>query len=710
MLDLNPAQKAAVTAPDGPALVLAGAGSGKTRVIVERILWLIAERGIDARNILALTFTNRAAGEMKSRIAARLEVERPASWVGTFHSFGLFLLRREMDKLGRSGTFTVFDDTDQLALMKRLVKELSGAFPQVNPRDAMNYISRLKQDLATPDTAPSQGIDSEATFAELWRRYHAALLKASAVDFDDLLVLTARLLEDHEDVRDKYQRRYRHVLVDEYQDTNRAQYVIARALAGSGGNLFVVGDEDQGVYSWRGADIQNILDYETDFPGAKVYRLEQNYRSTAAILAAANAVVANNTKRLGKTLWTDRKGGDKVSWYEASDADDEAKFVIDTIVKHGFAPKDTAVLYRTNGQSRAFEEAFLRRGMSYAVFGGVRFYARKEIKDLLAYLRLAANPADDESLRRIVNVPARGIGGVTLERIEAMARARSIPLLQALRELEDDSGTAGRTREAAAALAGLLDDLHRQARSMPVASLLGRILDETGYREYVEKSDEADYRSRLEIVDEFVAACAEFDGRNEPGALGVYLQDLALAGDTDSWDEKAPAVTLMTCHSAKGLEFDHVFLAGIEEGFLPHANALDRDESIEEERRLCYVAMTRARKSLVLTSAGTRMVYGERRDRQRSRFLDEIPPGQVQSIRPDEPGRNVVERAAPPRAENEALRIGVRVRHSTFGAGTVMYTSDSGTKLKVRIRFDSGMSRQFLASVAPLQILEGKRR
>lgn len=709
MAGLNTTQREAVTAGDGPALVLAGAGTGKTRVIVERIVWLIGEGGVDGRDILALTFTNRAAGEMKSRIAERLGLDGIPSWTGTFHAFGLYILRREMDKLERSRSFTIFDDQDQLSLMKRLIKGLPAKWVRVSPRAALTWISRLKQDLEAPDPSqPAEG-DEDDAYGELWLRYHGALKAASAVDFDDLLVLTARLFDEHPEVLEKYRRRYRHVLVDEYQDTNRAQYRIIRALSGEGGNLFVVGDEDQAIYSWRGADLQNILGFAKDFPGARVFRLEQNYRSTAPILAAANAVVKHNVARLGKNLWSEVPGGEKVVFYRAEDAEDEARFVVETMAKSGASAGDVAVLYRTNGQARVLEEAFRRKGVAYVIVGGIRFYARKEIKDLLCYLRLVVNPADNESLRRIINVPLRGIGGVTLERLEEYASRRNAPLLKVLHELEDDQTFGPRVRTAAGKLATLFDDLALESKTHSVAEVLERILEETAYREYVRKSDEKDFRDRLEVVDEFVSACGEFDAKGD-GGLEEFLQDLSLMTDVDDWEQGAPAVTLMTCHSAKGLEFDHVFLVGLEEGLLPHGSSLDSETELEEERRLCYVAMTRARKTLTLTAAETRTVYGEARQCRDSRFLEEISKEHLAYVEREGSKGSRTDKRAPGRADGERLKTGTLVRHARFGRGRVMFTAGSGAALKVRIRFDKGFSRQFMVSAAPLEIIEGKQR
>jgi DNA helicase-2/ATP-dependent DNA helicase PcrA len=713
-IKLNSQQREAVTAPDGPVLVLAGAGSGKTRVIVERIVWLIDERGIDPRSILAVTFTNRAADEMRQRVMKRLGTDRLASWVGTFHSFGLFMLRREMDRLGRSKTFSVFDDTDQVGLMKRLIKELGANYEAVSPREALHWLSALKADLKSPGAEPDDPEDAEEkSFRELWTRYHAALERASAVDFDDLIVLTARLLGENAEVRERYRRRYRHVLVDEYQDTNHAQYVIARALAGDGGNLFVVGDEDQSIYSWRGADLHNILDFEKDFPGARTFRLEQNYRSAAPILAAANAVVAHNVDRLGKTLWTEQSGGEAVQFNLLPTGEDEARFVVENASKRALGGGSVAILMRTNGQTRAIEEACLRKNLPYTVLGGVKFYGRKEIKDLLAYLRILVNPSDDEALRRVINVPARGIGDVTLEKLAQAAQGRN--LLEVLRERVGMGSFAGKAQESLAAFIALLEDLTREAQTGRIAPLIEHLMDRTGYREFIRLSDEKDFRTRLEVLDEFVSACAQFDERNPGGKLEDYLQELSLMSDTDGLDPAAPQLKLLTCHSAKGLEFDHVYLIGLEEGFLPHASSLDADEAMEEERRLCYVAMTRARKSLILTAAESRVVYGETRERIVSRFVDEIPAVHLVRICAERAGRGGSAKAsvqagsaAAQRADGNRLKTGARVRHAKFGQGVVMYTAGTGAKLKVTIRFNTGISRQFMASAAPIEILEGK--
>jgi DNA helicase-2/ATP-dependent DNA helicase PcrA len=736
---LNPGQRAAVTVADGPVLVLAGAGSGKTRVIIERMAWLVEERGLDPRHLLALTFTNRAAAEMSARFARRLALDRVPSFLGTFHSFGLHALRRDFDQIGRKKSFTIFDDGDQLSLVKRLVKDLPGGQEKVNPREALSWISDLKQKVEAPDTTKPSTDPVEESYRVLWTRYHEALEKASAVDFDDLLVLTVKLLQDCPAVRERYQKRYRYILIDEYQDTNRAQYLIARLLSEAHGNLFVVGDEDQSIYSWRGADINNILDFADDFPSAKTIRLEQNYRSTQPILHAANAVVANNVNRLGKTLFTDEKNGEPVRFFQAEDAESEARFVVEDVVARSLAPKEVAVLFRTNGQARILEEALRLRGLNYIVLGGIRFYERKEIKDILGYLRLLINPTDDESLRRIVNVPARGIGAVAMQRFEEYAVQRRQALIEVLRDTETDDTLPVRARKAAGEFVQLIDDLVLLAKESPVAPLVEALLERTDYRAFVEQSDERDFRARIEIVDEFVASCKQWD-KSHGGPLLEFLQDLALVSDTDKLDPDLPAVTLMTCHSAKGLEFDHVFLVGLEEGMLPLLREFDPGEDVEEERRLCYVAMTRARKSLTLTAARSRVIYGRTQDfREVSRFVREIGkdrfevigakkaaapaapalrPGQAGAprataspgpLQSNTPLRGGVPPTAHPAAAPAGVQMGTKVRHAKFGTGVVMFTQGAGDKLKARIRFDTGRFATLMISQAPIEILGSKK-
>jgi DNA helicase-2/ATP-dependent DNA helicase PcrA len=703
---LNEAQLDAVQRGDGYALVLAGAGSGKTRVIVERIAHLIGERGVNPREILALTFTNKAAGEMRDRAARRLGRDRLDAWAGTFHSFGLWVLRRDIDKLGRGKSFTIFDDTDQLALMKQLVKALPSNLVQVTPREALQWISRFKQDLAEPSKDDLEE-EADETYAALWDRYHAALTRHEAVDFDDLLVLPAKLLGD-DAVRSRYAERFRFVMIDEYQDTNRAQYVVAKHLSDVHGNLFVVGDEDQSIYSWRGADIRNILEFERDYPGANTFRLETNYRSTSDILDAANAVVAHNKKRLGKTLRSALGKGAPIKYHEAENGDEEARYVVDTIGARTSDGSRAAVLYRTNGQARVIEEALRRKGARYVVIGGQKFYERKEVRDLLAFLRAAANASDDVAMRRITNVPPRGLGSAATARFDSRAKDQDVSLSQIIREADLDDELTSRGRQGVTALVDLLDTVAADRFTLGVADLVEMVIERTQYDDYVRKSDEKDFRTGLEVIEEFRSACTAFDDREGPGGLEVFLQELALMTDIDAAKTGPAPVTLLTCHSAKGLEFDHVFLIGLEEGLLPHANSLDDDDGVEEERRLCYVAMTRAQTSLTLSSARERMLFGRTQDAERSRFFDEIPPalmGGGRTAAAEKPAKS----APRPSADTSEIKMGVRVHHAKFGEGVIMYTSGSGKKLKARIKFNTGPTRNIMVSHAPLEVVRRKR-
>ena len=712
MIALNETQLAAVTAPDGPVLVLAGAGSGKTRVIIERMAWLVEERGVPARQLLALTFTNKAAGEMSRRFAHRINLDYVPSFLGTFHSFGLWILRREAHLLDRPRNFMVFDDGDQLSLMKRLVKELPKNFVAVSPRDALGYISRIKQVEPFPDWSEAPETPEELTCRELWTRYHDTLKKNASLDFDDLTALTAFLFEQFSEVRDRYRDRFSHILIDEYQDTNRSQYLIARNL-GEKSNLFVVGDEDQSIYSWRGADINNILDFAQDFPNAQVYRLEENYRSTQAILDTANAVVAHNVNRLGKTLFTKQAGGDPVRFFWADDAEAEAAFVAQDLLRRQLPPNHVAIFYRAHTLARLIEEELRKSRIPYTVVGGVKFYSRKEIKDILAYLRLAVNPSDDESLRRVINVPPRGIGNNSQEEFEEYARLRRIPLLQALRECDLNESISTRARHAAAELVDVLDSAARDARIKPVADLVELLLQRIRYRDFVEHSDEKESRNRTDIVNEFIVACKQHDARGE-ARLEEFLQELALVSDVDTWEDRGDAVTLMSCHCAKGLEFEHAYLIGLEEDLFPMSRFDDEDDGLEEERRLCYVAMTRARKTLTLTGAAIRMLYGvTNKGRRPSRFLKEAGPDRLQLVNAlgEARGREKAERApatlsAAP--STEALGLGDTIRHARFGRGVVLYVKGAGPKLQARIRFDSGRVAMLVVAQAPIEIL--KRR
>lgn len=708
MHSLNEQQLAAVSAPEGPVLVLAGAGTGKTRVIVERMVWLVEEKGYDPRYLVALTFTNKAADEMRHRFLHRLQREAADAFLGTFHSFALYQLRREAEAVGLRSDFTILDDTDQVSLMKRLVRELPGDSVRVNPRDALEWISRHKSRVEEP--GEDQVVDKEGeALLELWKRYHDTLRRNSCLDFDDLLVYFVRLLEENPPIREKYARRFRHILVDEYQDTNPAQYRIVRRLCEDHGHVFAVGDEDQSIYSWRGADINNILRFQDDFPNAHIYRLERNYRSAKPILDAANALVAHNEKRLGKNLFTVRDG-EPVRFYHAATSEEEAEWIAKDILERGLSPGAVAILYRTHTLGRVFEDAFRRRHIPYRIIGGIRFYARKEIKDLLAYLRLTANRADDEAFRRAIAVPPRGIGDSTLEYLEQTAVLRRCSLFDAARDVETDQGLNQRFRKALSGFVQLIEELSHRAESNPVADVVRFLVDAVEYRRYLNELSDREYKDRIGNVDEFLNACAEYDSK-QGGDLRHFLQHLALTSDLDAYETGMPMVTLLTCHAAKGLEFDHVYIVGMEEGLFPYGSTWNETHDIEEERRLCYVAMTRARHTLTLTAALSRTLYGHTdEERELSRFLAEIGPQRYHDLTPRSEAKTG--RTQPSRlyeqADTEAhsrFRRGARVRHRNFGTGVVLSVEGKGDKMRIRVRFNTGREATFIVGVAPIEVL-----
>ena len=607
---LNHQQRAAVEQADGPLLILAGAGSGKTRVITYRIAHLIEARGVPPQSILAVTFTNKAAAQMKERVAklldGRVELHAGAPHVSTFHSFCVSVLRRHIDHLGYSRDFSIYDEDDQQRLMKACIQELGLGEQVTSPRSVLSRISYAKNHGLTPEMMYQQAEnDPVEKIATLFGVYEKKLREANALDFDDLLLKTVQLFYKAAEVCEQYNRRFQYVLVDEYQDTNRTQYQLIRQLSLIHQNLCVVGDEDQSIYRWRGADIQNILSFEKDYPKARTVRLEQNYRSTQKILDAAGAVVSRNQARKGKTLWTDRKGGDAIGLFEAWDADQEALYVADEITKAlAQDPNDSvAVLYRTNAQSRALEESLRRNRIAYRLVGGFSFYARAEIRDVLAYARLAINPKDVTALQRIINTPARGIGGSTMGAIEATARAEKITWWEALEAELAARRLPGRALKALESFHALMKQLMAEHEGLLMGQFFKSVLDRTRYVEILKYDNQPESQDRIENLQELVNAAVEAE---EQGiTLAEFLDHAALVSDSDDYDERA-RVTLMTLHSAKGLEFNRVFLVGMEEGLFPHKLSLDDDAGIEEERRLCYVGMTRARDRLVLSWARQR--------------------------------------------------------------------------------------------------------
>ncbi|MGZ5494897.1 MAG: ATP-dependent helicase, partial [Thermoanaerobaculia bacterium] len=620
---LNPQQREAVTHRNGPLLVLAGAGSGKTRVITYRVASLI-EQGVPPSRILAVTFTNKAASEMLSRVEHLVPNIGARPWIGTFHSTSLRMLRRYADRLGYTKSFAVYDTADQLTLVRRCMRELNmndEAFP---PRTVLSRISSAKNELIGPAEYEKTNLDFfGARIAEIYRMYQKRLREFDAMDFDDLIGKYVELLEKNEDIRSEVHDRFQHLLIDEYQDTNRAQYMLIKALTGKEGNVVAVGDEDQSIYRFRGADINNILNFERDFPGAKIIKLEENYRSTGNILDAATGVVSNNMARKGKTLFTQSGSGDPVRIVTASNDREEAQFVIEKINSMRGQKKlsDFAVLFRMNAQSRPFEEELLRSNMPYSVVGGVKFYERAEIKDVLSYLRLAIRPHDTPSIERVINVPSRGIGDTTVNALSDQATGQNATLWTVIEG--DLAFLPARAAKAVREFRDIVHDLHRAA-SNPIPELYEYVLLRTGYRRMLAESRDIQDESRLQNIDELLNSAREFSEGNPSATLADYLDSLTLMSDLDRY-ESEKGVTLMTLHAAKGLEFKVVFLAGMEEGILPHSQSLEKNDELEEERRLCYVGMTRARANLVLTGAARRRIFGEYQSSEPSRFIDEVP-------------------------------------------------------------------------------------
>lgn len=710
---LNEPQRAAVTHGDGAVLILAGPGSGKTRVITQRVAYLVRERRVPPWRILAVTFTNKAAREMRDRAARLLGEDAKALHMGTFHSMCARWLRIDGAAIGLSPDFVIYDDADQVALMKRVLEELHVDPRRYSPRGVLSQISNAKSEMIVPEQmAATVRSYSDEVVARAYARYEASLKAASALDFDDLLLYAVRLLQKP-DMLEKYAGRYLHVLVDEFQDTNPVQYVLARQLASVHGNITVVGDPDQSIYSWRSADVRNVRYFERDFPGCTVYLLEQNYRSTPAILQAADAVIGKNPDRHPRQLWTEREGGDLVTTYEAYSDEEEGEFTATEIARlaaAGQAYGDIAVMYRTNAQSRAVEEALVRHRIPYRLIGGVRFYQRREIKDLVAYFRLIHNPFDEASLLRVINVPGRGIGDRTVERLREHANRTGSTPWDAAVEVAKGMGVAGvtgRSASAVQAFVGTIETLQAQ-RALPLPDLLDQVLSLTAYAKYLEDGDESS-EERIENVLELRSVMSEYEeAAGEGGDLATFLQDVALVADVDELREGSSAVTLITLHAAKGLEFPVVFLIGLEEGVLPHIRSFDDPRQMEEERRLCYVGITRAMDLLYLTRSYRRFSFGAQSANPPSRFLADIPahlkrpfgstPRTYMEAASAPPLFDVDE--APPAAAQWAT--GDRVVHPKFGAGTVVSSHANGGDVEVVVAFESAGVRRLLQSYARL--------
>jgi DNA helicase-2/ATP-dependent DNA helicase PcrA len=733
---LNPEQREAVQHVEGPLLVLAGAGSGKTRMLTHRVARLIASRHAAPSEILAVTFTNKAAGEMRERVQALIPYHGGWIWVATFHSTCARILRREITHLGYETSFVIYDDTDSLQVVKRVLKTMDLDPRSYPPRSVRAQLDRLKnRGLFPADVLAQDRLDSRR-IAEIYGLYETALRRANALDFGDLLLLTVRLFENHPEVLEAYQQRWRYILVDEYQDTNPVQYRLLRLLAARHQNLCVVGDEDQSIYRFREADIRNILDFEKDYPGTRVVKLERNYRSTQQILDAASSVVANNTERKGKRLFTERSGGEPIRFHQAADERGEAAYVVGELLRlreQGQRLTDAAIFYRTHAQSRPLEEELLKYNVPYAVVAGTRFYDRAEVKDALAYLRVLRNPDDTESLLRVINTPRRGIGKTTVNRILAFAEQRQLSLCRALaRSLETDLLRPAAQKKIAAFLA-LLDDLRIHADHASVAQLLGEILEKTGILRALEQAGSVEAESRLENLQELISAAVEFEQLNQDEDFGsdddpdsrspsdLFLEQVTLYSEADAYDDSSDKVVLMTVHVAKGLEFSSVFLVGLEEGLFPHFASLADASAIEEERRLCYVGMTRAMNRLYLTHAAMRRLHGSLRYNPPSRFIGEIPLefGIGRQLPPRRAGAPASD-ALPPResgpridysegqfapGELPPISHGTRVEHPIFGAGSIEEVIGSGPATKLRIRFDRAGIKTIVLRYAQLQLI-----
>lgn len=721
---LNPSQREAVAATEGPVVVVAGAGSGKTRVLTYRIAHLIGDLRVPPSAILAITFTNKAANEMKERVTALVGSSAKGIWVSTFHSACVKILRKHAHRFGYRSGFSIYDESDSLRLVTACLKDLDLDPKRFAPKAVRGAISNAKNELIDYESFKSRdsGFYHEQV-ADVYRLYQQRLLEASAMDFDDLLMVTVEMLEAFPEVATEYQQRFRYILVDEYQDTNRAQYLLVKKLAEQHRNICVVGDSDQSIYRWRGADIRNILEFEKDYADSRVIVLDQNYRSTETILEAANAVIAHNPRRQAKRLWSDRGAGERIIRFEAEDEHDEAGFVADQVellLEKGYNPSDMAVFYRTNAQSRVMEDIFMRRGIAYTVVGNVRFYERKEVKDALAYLRTTVNPDDQVALKRVINEPKRGIGDTTVAHLDRFAQERRIGFGEALRRVDEigalNSGAVRRVHEFVA----VLDRLHRAAEE-GIAQAVAAVIEDTGYAAFLESERTIEALGRLENLRELASVATEFETGNEGAVvagepweeieplrrLELFLEQAALVNDIDELDEGSGAVTLMTLHTAKGLEYPVVFIVGMEDGVFPHVRSLGEPAEMEEERRLAYVGITRAKDRLYLCSAWGRTLWGATSFNPPSRFLKEIPDALTETVK----GRTrqaTLNRWAPPVStlSDGDITAGDRIRHKSWGSGTVLEVVGTGDQAVAEVMFESVGRKRLLLVWAQLERLD----
>ncbi|WP_170006351.1 DNA helicase PcrA [Bacillus fonticola] len=717
---LNPEQQRAVQTTEGPLLIMAGAGSGKTRVLTHRMAYLLVEKMVNPYNILAITFTNKAAREMRERIGKLMGNSADDMWISTFHSMCVRILRRDIDRIGYNRNFTILDTTDQRSVIKNILKAKNIDPKKFDPRSLLGSISQAKNELQTPEDVEKQAGDYyQQLVADVYKQYQKQLRQNHALDFDDLIMMTLILFDRVPEVLEYYQRKFQYIHVDEYQDTNRAQYMLVKKMASKYENLCVVGDSDQSIYKWRGADIANILSFEKDYPSAKTILLEQNYRSTKRILRAANEVIANNSNRKPKNLWTDNDEGQTITYCKSFNERAEAQYVVGKIQElllQGFTYTDIAVLYRTNAQSRILEDTFLMTNTPYNVVGGMKFYDRKEIKDLLAYLRLISNPADDISLERIINVPKRGIGAGTLDKIRQYASEHELSLYAALAE-RSQIGLSGKIGNAIDEFRDLIRHFSQMQEYLSVTELTEQVMERSGYENALKQEKSLEAQSRLENMEEFLSVTKAFEEQNEEDkSLITFLTDLALVADINKDEEETQeAITMMTLHSAKGLEFPVVFLVGMEESIFPHSRALMEDTEMEEERRLAYVGITRAEKKLFLSNAESRTLFGQTKINAPSRFLNEIPSdlleieGEAMSnARSVQPKRHEMATRkqpvmTPKKNTAGSWQLGDKALHKKWGVGTVVNVKGEGDQQEVEIAFPNSGVKRLLAAFAPIE-------
>ncbi len=736
---LNDRQKEAVLHTEGPLLIMAGAGSGKTRVVTHKIAYLIEEKKIYPGNILAITFTNKAAAEMKLRVSELLNIDVDHMWMGTFHSICVRILRRDIDKIGYDRSFTIYDRDDQKTVVKECIKELNVDKDMYKENTVIARISGLKDEGTDPDTFINLNYQDfrERNIGEIYALYQKKLKRNNALDFDDLLIKAVDLLRENPDILDYYQKRFKYIFVDEYQDTNKIQYALVKMLSKHHGNICVVGDQSQSIYSWRGADISNIMDFEKDFPGAKVILLEQNYRSTQKILKVANEVIKHNYEEISKNLWTDNQEGDTVIYESCDYSEEEAFFVAKKIrefMDKGYRPSDFAILYRTNVQSRPFEEAFMTEHLPYKMVGGLKFYDRKEVKDIIAYIKFVQNPNDNVSLKRIINTPKRGIGSSTIDKIEDFASQTDDSIYGAILSMEEIPTLTARARTSLKPFVELMNRFMAMKEIMGIKEFVEEVINTSGYVAELEKEGTIEAKTRIENIQDFISVALVFEEKNGGASMEDFLSTISLMSDVDKTVDTDNMITLMTVHSAKGLEFPVVFLVGMEDGLFPISRSFENDQDMEEERRLCYVAVTRAEKHLFITNAKRRTIYGNTNYTMPSRFLDEmgetierpIPKKVIKEYfsednemprknRPEERLVNVIDYSKPnlstlkPMVRNKeelSLELGTKIKHKKWGIGTVVMINkrDDGER-EITIAFDKEGLKKLVESIAPIEVV-----